>query len=57
MSLVNSSIGNSLRKEFQKITEPKLPFKRELKAEESNVLYNHFGGHSWSDIDADGRII
>jgi len=57
MSLVNSSIGNSLRKEFNQITEPKLPFKRKLTAEELKILYLHFGGHSWSHIDADGLIV
>ena len=55
--LDNSKIGNSLRKKFQNFTYPTLPFKRELTDSESEAMYLHFRGHSWSDIDANGNII
>lgn len=57
MSLFNSPIGNSIRKEFHQFTKPKLPFKRKFTKEERKILYSHFGGHSWSDIDANWLIV
>lgn len=42
---------------FGQITAPEEPIKRKLTKEETSFMFRNFRGHSWSDIDALGRII
>lgn len=51
------SIGDNIKKKFNKITEPKEPFKRDFTQEETKTLFKCFPMHSWSKIDADGNIV
>lgn len=57
MTFKNSEAGELLRKEFATPQFPKKPIKRELTDEEIKIMYKHFNNHSWSNIDADGKII
>jgi len=45
------------KREFEKITEPKEPFKRDLTKKERDFMYKYFADHSWSNVDADGYIV
>jgi len=52
------SIEKFPKKEFDKPTEPKKPYKRSLTDKESEFMRNAFPNHSFTlDIDADGFII
>lgn len=55
--MVNSQQGEAIRKSLAVFTAPTKPFKRSLTAEETAKMYKHFRNHSWSNIDAEGRII
>ncbi len=54
---INTQLGNNLRKSFSVFTEPILPFKRKLSEDETQKMYRHFADHSWSHVDATGKII
>ena len=45
------------KKEFDKFTLPIEPYKRKLTDEETKFLFKNFLNHSWSNVDAEGRII
>lgn len=45
------------KRSFSEITSPKKPYKRELTSEETEFMVRNFKTYSWSDIDAEGRII
>lgn len=45
------------KRSFDKFTAPERPEKRNLTKEESTFMYRNFKNHSWSNIDAKGRII
>ena len=53
----NSELGESIRKKFDTFTEPVEPFKRDFTENERNLMYKHFKGHSWSNIDYTGKIV
>lgn len=45
------------KREFDKFEAPIEPIKRKLSKEETKFMFRHFPEHSWSDVDAEGRII
>jgi len=53
----NSPEGEKLKKMFGQFTAPEKPFKRKLTKEEQGKLFHHFPLHSFSDVDATGKIV
>jgi hypothetical protein len=53
----NSYQGTLIRKRFSEPTLPVEPFKRVLNVEERVKMYKHFSNHSWSNVDATGKIV
>ena len=49
--------ANKLIKQFEKPTNPVMPFKRDFTAEETKAMHQHFPMYSWSKIDAEGKIV
>lgn len=49
--------GDKFKKSFKTPTEPELPFKRKLTADETKKMNKYFPTHSFSSVDAKGRII
>lgn len=50
--------GDAIKKKFElRPAYPVPPFKRDFTKEESKALHVFFPLHSWSNIDADGRIV
>ena len=45
------------KRTLAKVTAPEEPMKRKLTKEETSFMFRNFRNHSWSDIDALGRII
>lgn len=55
---IGSTIGDSIKKKFDKWTEPEEPLRRVLTPEENKKMFKFFKDHSWSTcIDNKGRII
>jgi hypothetical protein len=52
------SLGDFIKKDAEKFIAPAYPIKRELTEDENNAMIRYFVySHSWSHIDAEGRII
>jgi len=45
------------KRSFDKFTRPVEPFKRELTDEERRFMFKNFRNHSWSNVDATGKIV
>jgi hypothetical protein len=45
------------KRSFGKFTEPEEPFKRELTKQETDFMFRNFNNHSWSNVDATGKIV
>ncbi len=56
-NFTNSKTGESIRRSSDTIICPEMPFKRNLTDDEKKKMYLHFKNHSWSNVDANNRII